>query len=441
MNRIVSDFTHKQQGAITWNNDLQPSAYFDALSEDQFSKKRGMLNCQKWSLRPDIPVKLILLATLLSVMTVSTAIYAEDLSWGNADTALGKLTVSGWVRANYQDKDYSDSDHKLKFNAAKLDLKYDAKTLFGGVEYRCYQNDTLCDFSTLVNANLGYKLSDTSRIRLGLQDMPFGIGRFWTSSWYGSLLDNAGLEDVHNLGINWQQQLSTNTVLDLAYFARDGGSFAGGGGDSARYAANYVEPENTTTENIEEKNMWVARINQKIQFDDYPVQFNVGGSYWYSDLENNSNGQTGHRHAWNVFGRLNYQKANLTLTAGQNRSDTKSLNATDYTTVGSFESKYLVANKSNYYVANIDYHINDFYRDYDITPYYSYTVFDKNKSGFATSTRQILGAHMDIKQFSLAAEYIVGKNDVFIGGDANSLAKGDASGQSKLLNLLFIYSF
>lgn len=48
---------------------------------------------------------------------------------------------------------------------------------------------------------------------------------------------------------------------------------------------------------------------------------------------------------------------------------------------------------------------------------------------------------MDIKQFSLAAEYIVGKNDVFIGGDANSLAKGDASGQSKLLNLLFIYNF
>ena len=104
-------------------------------------------------------------------------------------------------------------------------------------------------------------------------------------------------------------------------------------------------------------------------------------------------------------------------------------------------NKYFVANKSNYYVANVDYHINDFYRDYDITPYYSYTVFDKNKSGFATSTRQILGAHMDIKQFSLAAEYIVGKNDVFIGGDANSLAKGDASGQSKLLNLLFIYSF
>lgn len=441
MNRIVNDLTQKKQGVIAWNNDLQPSAYFDALSEDELSEREAMLNCHKWSLRPNIPVKLILLVTLLSVMTVSTAIYAEDISWGNADTTLGKLIVSGWVRATYQDKDYSDSDHELKFDAAKLDLKYDAKSLFGGVEYRCYQNDTLCDFSTLVNANLGYKLNDTSRITLGLQDMPFGIGRFWTSSWYGSLMDNAGLEDVHNLGINWQQQLSKNTVLDLAYFARDGGSFVGRGGDASRYTANYVESDDATTDDIEEKNMWVARVNQKIQLDDYPIKLNMGGSYWYSDLENNSNGQTGQRNAWNIFGRLNYQKANLTLTAGQNRTNTKSLTHADYTTVGSFESKYFVANKSNYYVANIDYQINDFYKNYHITPYFSYTVFDKHKSGFSTSTRQLLGAHMDIKQFSLAAEYIVGKNDVFIGGDANSLAKGGVSDHNKRLNLLFIYSF
>jgi hypothetical protein len=44
-------------------------------------------------------------------------------------------------------------------------------------------------------------------------------------------------------------------------------------------------------------------------------------------------------------------------------------------------------------------------------------------------------------QFSLAAEDITGKNDVFIGGDSASLAEGDSSGHSRLLNLLFIYNF
>ena len=380
------------------------------------------------------------LCTLASVISVPTFAQADSLSWGNADTDLGKLTMSGWVRANYQDKDYSDSDHKLKFNAAKLSVKYDAKSFFGNAEYRCYQNDTLCDFSTLVNANLGYKLSDDSRITVGLQDMPFGIGRFWSSSWYGSSLDNAGLEDVHNLGIDWQQQLGTNTVVNLAYFVRDGGHFVGDG-DAARYAANYVKPDDATVDEIKERNMWVARINQQIPLDNELVKLDVGGSYWYSDLKNSSNDQTGHRNAWNIFGRLNYQDANLTLTAGQNRANTQSLSQPDYVTVGSFESKYYVANDANYYVANVDYKINHFYQDYDLTPYASYTIFDKDKSDFATSTRSILGAQLDMKQFSLAAEYITGKNDVFIGGDSASLAEGDSSGHSRLLNLLFIYNF
>lgn len=186
--------------------------------------------------------------------------------------------------------------------------------------------------------------------------------------------------------------------------------------------------------------MWVARISQQIPLQDSPVKLNLGGSYWHSDLEN-SNGQTGHRNAWNIFGRLSYQKANVTLTAGQNRADTKSLSNADYATVGSFESKYFVANKANYYVANVDYQINDFYKNYDLTPYASYTILDKDKSGFATSTRSILGAQLDVQQFSLAAEYITGKNDVFIGGNADSLAEGDVSGHSRLLNLLFIYNF
>ena len=41
MNRIVNELTHKQQGAIAWNNDLQPSAYFEASSEDELSEKGG----------------------------------------------------------------------------------------------------------------------------------------------------------------------------------------------------------------------------------------------------------------------------------------------------------------------------------------------------------------------------------------------------------------
>ena len=50
-------------------------------------------------------VKPFSFCTLSSVMAMSAAVQADTLSWGDAETDLGKLTVSGWVRANYQDKD------------------------------------------------------------------------------------------------------------------------------------------------------------------------------------------------------------------------------------------------------------------------------------------------------------------------------------------------
>lgn len=44
------------------------------------------------------------------------------VSFGDTDSEYGKLTVSGYVRANYQDKHYGESasDQKIRFDAAQL---------------------------------------------------------------------------------------------------------------------------------------------------------------------------------------------------------------------------------------------------------------------------------------------------------------------------------
>ena len=39
---------------------------------------------------------------------IASPVFAKELSIGNADSDLGKLAFSGWLRANIQDKDYSD---------------------------------------------------------------------------------------------------------------------------------------------------------------------------------------------------------------------------------------------------------------------------------------------------------------------------------------------
>ncbi|MCE1272196.1 MAG: hypothetical protein LWW88_11675, partial [Acinetobacter sp.] len=166
-------------------------------------------------------LQLTLVTALTSMITPSYA----GISFGDSNADSGKLTVSGYVRANYQDKDYGEpaSEHKIRFDAAQLKLDYERGKLFGHAEYRCYQYDTLCDFSTLIDAYAGYHLNETDQVVAGMQAIPFGPGRFWGNSLYGSINTTAGLEDVHNLGLNYHFELPSATKFDVGYFATDAG--------------------------------------------------------------------------------------------------------------------------------------------------------------------------------------------------------------------------
>ncbi len=65
---------------------------------------------------------------------------------------------------------------KIRFDAAQLKLDYERGKLFGHAEYRCYQYDTLCDFPTLVDGDVGYKISETDQsVVVGMQPLAFGL--------------------------------------------------------------------------------------------------------------------------------------------------------------------------------------------------------------------------------------------------------------------------
>lgn len=113
------------------------------------------------------------LGFVVAGMTIPTF---AGVTFGDPKTELGAVTVSGTLRANYQDKDYGESasDQKIKFDAAILNVAYESPDWFGKVQYRCYQYDKFCDFSTLVQAYAGYRLNATDNITVGLQPIPFG---------------------------------------------------------------------------------------------------------------------------------------------------------------------------------------------------------------------------------------------------------------------------
>ena len=379
-------------------------------------------------------------ATALTTMIAPS--YA-GISFGDANADSGKLTISGYVSGNYQDKDYGEaaSDQKIRFDAAQLKLDYEREELFGHAEYRCYQYDTLCDFSTLVDAYVGYRINETDQLVAGVQAIPFGPGRFWNNSLYGSINTTAGLEDVHNLGLNYHFELPSATKFDLGYFAIDGGNYVGTTQDSGRYSANYVSSNNVANSELQEKNMWVGRITQDLPLGVDGLSTQVGGSYWSSDIENKTTSKTGRRNAWSLFGKINYGNLGLTLTGGKNDVTNKDTFNAQASLMGSYDSEYYVGNKATYYTADIGYAFKEVKHIGNITPYFMYSQYDKDQAGSKDSIRNILGVSIEHKKLALTAEYIMSKNDPFIGGNQNSLAMGDDNEWNKLLNLTLFYYF
>ena len=381
--------------------------------------------------------------TLATALTSMITLSYAGISFGDSNADSGKLAVSGYVRANYQDKDYGEpaSEHKIRFDAAQLKLDYERGKLFGHAEYRCYQYDTLCDFSTLIDAYAGYRLNETDQVVAGMQAVSFGPGRFWNNSLYGSINTTTGLEDVHNLGLSYHFELPSATKFDLGYFAIDGGHYQGTSKESGRYSANYVSSDDTTKSDLQEKNMWVGRMTQDINLGVQGLSTQVGASYWTSEIDNKTTAQTGRRNAWALFSKINYGNLGLTLTGGKNEVSNKDAIDSTSSLMGSYDTEYYVANKATYYTADLGYTFKEVKQIGNITPYFMHSRYNKDLAGSQDSTRNILGVSIDHKQISLVAEYIMSQNDPFIGGTEKSLAVGDDGQWNKLLNLTLFYYF
>lgn len=381
----------------------------------------------------------------ISLFTVglSVPVFA-GVTFGDPNTELGAVTVSGTLRANYQDKDYGESasDQKIKFDAAILSVAYESLDWFGKVQYRCYQYDKFCNFSTLVQAYAGYRLNATDNIMVGLQPIPFGPGRYWDSSFYAGINNTMGLQDALDLGVNYHFEMPTATKVDLAYFATDGGNYHGTSKDSARYTANVVTSSDPLKTNLNEKNMWMARVDQDLKFlstDDLKVS--VGGSYWYSDIENKKKSADGNRNTWAIFNRINYKNLNIVLTGGRHSISNKDELNPASSTLGSFDSEYDIANKGHFYTFDTSYTFKNVNDLLNVTPYIVFSGFNKKEKEFKDSQRNIVGLAWDYKNISLYTEYVMSKNDPFVGGTGNSLAVGDDGKWNKLFNIMLIYNY
>ncbi|HCU39672.1 MAG TPA: hypothetical protein DF293_04720, partial [Acinetobacter nosocomialis] len=311
------------------------------------------------------------------------------------------------------------------------------------LDARCYQYNRLCDAIFLKKAWAGYKLSDQQRVTVGLQPVDFGFGEFWGSSYYETLLNTVGLEDIDNLGIKYKFA-DDKYNLTLGFYPSDGGNYKGTSKDSSRYSGNFVEADDLSNgTNIEEKNMWIGRASRKFEIDKAQnFSTELGGSFWYSDLENKRTNIDGHRKSWNVFAQTQYQAWQWMFLAGKQDVTNGDDLFPNSSTIGAFDYPYQVANKGKYLVNEINYTFaQPFHQLTNIKPYISHSRFFKDEDGYKDSERLIAGVYFNYKAIGIQGEYIMSKNDPMVGGGANGLAQGSSNDWDKLFYLSIGYYF
>lgn len=387
----------------------------------------------------------------LGILSLSAGVQvsAADLSWGDPTLDSGQFKVSGAVRSRYLHKDYvvganeGSQNDDWRLTDIKLVLGYENPDWIAGADARCYQYNRLCDAIFLKKAWAGYKLSDQQRITVGLQPVDFGFGEFWGSSYYETLLNTVGLEDIDNLGIKYKFA-DDKYNLTLGFYPTDGGNYKGTSKDSSRYSGNFVEADDLATgTNIKEKNMWIARASRKFELDKTRnFSTELGGSAWYSDLENKRTNIDGHRKSWNIFAQTQYQAWQWMFLAGKQDVTNGDDLLPNSSTIGAFDYPYQVANKGKYLVNEINYTFaQPFHQLTNIKSYISHSRFFKDEEGYKDSERLIAGVYFNYKAIGIQGEYIMSKNDPMVGGGANGLAQGSSNDWDKMFYLSIGYYF
>lgn len=382
-------------------------------------------------------------------LLASTPGFAADLSWGDPKAQAGEIKLSGALRTRFLHKDYAVEANEGSKNDdwqladIKAVLSYENPNWIASADVRCYQYSRLCDGLFLKDAWAGYKFTDQQQLTVGLQPSGFGPGVLWGNSYYETLLNTVGLEDIHNLGLKYQFK-NAQYHFSLGFYPRDGGNYKGSSTDSSRYSGNFVKADDLSTgTDIEEKNMWITRFSRTFELDSAQnFSTELGASWWYSQLDNNQTGEEGHRRTWNIFTQTQYQAWQWLFQAGQQQIKNGDDRLPHSSTIGAFDFPYQVANKGKYLANEFNYSVAEpFHQLENIKPYLSYSRFFKDEADYLDSERLIAGVYFNYKAVGVQGEYIWSRNDPMTGGSANGLAQGDSHDWDKMFYVSVGYYF
>src|SRR6056297_4066723 len=152
--------------------------------------------------------------------------------------------IGGAVRYNIISTDYESDPTTLSTSATwdtwRLNVDGTMKGLDLSFEYRFYPT-----FAThfMHHGWIGYNFNDVAYMKLGVSQVPFGITKFASHSWWFQGPYYVGLEDDYDMGIKFDLSFIDNLDLSVAYYRQAepegpifGGDVTFGNAGAGRYS-------------------------------------------------------------------------------------------------------------------------------------------------------------------------------------------------------------
>ncbi len=285
-------------------------------------------------------------------------------------------------------------------------------------------------------------------MKLGVTQVPFGITKYASHSWWFQGPYYVGLEDDYDIGIKFDITSVEKLEINLAFFRQaepEGPKFGGdvtfGNAGSGRYSYDivpgtgaYVEYNGkviSTSASLRELNQFNARFAYDIvEVWELGVSAQVGGIY-NSVLDKSEIGTAFAGHVVGNFGNLNlkaeYIKYNYRAKADNGQDlDVLQMGAYGYEYYGGENYTGGVATEANMYVVGLAYTIPvDFGPISSIQPYVDYTMIDKTNKKFYDTQHLIPGFLISAGGVYTYVDYAMGKNQPWL---TDSFGKGLGSG-------------
>ena len=355
----------------------------------------------------------------------------------------------GAIRYNILSTNYESGPNKLNpqftWDTWRLNVDGTMKGIDLSFEYRFYPT-----FGThfIHHGYLGYAFSDDVYMKLGVTQVPFGITKYASHSWWFQGPYYVGLEDDYDIGVKFDITSVEKLDINLAFFRQaepEGPKFGGdvtfGNAGPGRYSYDIVPGTGayvtsggeiiSTTASLRELNQFNARFAYHVT-EAWELGFSaqLGGIY-NSVLDEAELSTAFAGHVVGNFGNFNlkaeYINYNYNAKADNGQDlDVLQMGAYGYEYYGGDNYSGGVATNANMYVVGLAYTIPvDFGPISSIQPYVDYTMIDKTNENFYDTEHLVPGFLISTGGIYTYVDYAMGKNQPWL---TDSFGKGLGSG-------------